>query len=63
VLQLLADGRPNREIAEELVVTVDTVKSHVTHILDKLGVANRTQAVTRAHELGLLLSRPPRHQP
>jgi LuxR family transcriptional regulator, maltose regulon positive regulatory protein len=54
VLQLLADGRPNREIAEELVVTVDTVKSHVTHILDKLGVANRTQAVTRARELGLL---------
>jgi LuxR family transcriptional regulator, maltose regulon positive regulatory protein len=37
VLQLLADGRSNRAIAEELVVTVDTVKSHVTHLLDKLG--------------------------
>jgi LuxR family maltose regulon positive regulatory protein len=36
------------------VVTVDTVKSHVSHILDKLGVANRTQAVARARELGLL---------
>jgi LuxR family transcriptional regulator, maltose regulon positive regulatory protein len=54
VLQLLADGSSNRAIAEELVVTVDTVKSHVTHILDKLGAANRTQAVTRARELGLL---------
>jgi LuxR family transcriptional regulator, maltose regulon positive regulatory protein len=54
VLQLLAAGSSNRAIAEELVVTVDTVKSHVTHILDKLGVANRTQAVVRARELGLL---------
>jgi LuxR family transcriptional regulator, maltose regulon positive regulatory protein len=54
VLQLLADGSSNRAIAEELVVTLDTVKSHVTHVLDKLGVANRTQAVTRARELGLL---------
>jgi LuxR family transcriptional regulator, maltose regulon positive regulatory protein len=54
VLRLLADGGSNRAIAEELVVTVDTVKSHVTHILDKLGAANRTQAVTRARELGLL---------
>jgi LuxR family maltose regulon positive regulatory protein len=54
VLQLLADGRPNQAIAKELVVSVDTVKSHVSHILDKLGVANRTQAVARARELGLL---------
>jgi LuxR family maltose regulon positive regulatory protein len=36
------------------VVTVETVKSHVGHILDKLGVTNRTQAVARARELGLL---------
>jgi LuxR family maltose regulon positive regulatory protein len=36
------------------VITLDTVKRHVTHILDKLGVANRVQAVTRARELGLL---------
>ena len=56
VLHLLATGSSNRAIADELVVAVDTVKSHVTHILDKLGVANRTQAVTRARELGLLTS-------
>jgi LuxR family maltose regulon positive regulatory protein len=54
VLELLAAGRPNQAIAEELVVTLDTVKSHVTHIFDKLGADNRTQAVTRARELGLL---------
>jgi LuxR family maltose regulon positive regulatory protein len=52
--QLLAAGSSNQAIAEELVVTVDTVKSHVTHMLDRLGVANRTQVVTRANELGLL---------
>jgi ATP/maltotriose-dependent transcriptional regulator MalT len=54
VLALLADGRSNQAIAEELVITLDTVKRHVSHLLDKLGAANRTQAVTRARELGLL---------
>jgi LuxR family maltose regulon positive regulatory protein len=54
VLQLLAAGKPNPTIAEELVITLDTVKRHVTHILGKLGAANRTHAVTRARELGLL---------
>jgi DNA-binding CsgD family transcriptional regulator len=54
VLGLLAAGKPNPAIAQELVITLDTVKRHVTHILDKLGVANRVQAVTRARELGLL---------
>jgi LuxR family maltose regulon positive regulatory protein len=54
VLRLLADGRSNRAIAEELVISLDTVKRHVTHVLDKLGAANRTQAVTRARDLGLL---------
>jgi LuxR family maltose regulon positive regulatory protein len=54
VLGLLAAGRSNQAIAEELVITLHTVKRHVTHILDKLGAANRTQAVTRAQELGLL---------
>jgi LuxR family transcriptional regulator, maltose regulon positive regulatory protein len=54
VLELLAAGKPNQAIAEELVITLHTVKRHVTHILDKLGAANRTQAVTRARELGLL---------
>jgi LuxR family maltose regulon positive regulatory protein len=54
VLGLLAAGQSNQAIAEELVITLDTVKRHVTHILDKLGAANRTQAVTRARALGLL---------
>jgi LuxR family maltose regulon positive regulatory protein len=54
VLALLAAGRSNQQIAEELVVALDTVKKHVSHILDKLGAANRTQAVARARELQLL---------
>jgi LuxR family transcriptional regulator, maltose regulon positive regulatory protein len=54
VLRLLAAGKPNRQIAEELVVTPNTVKKHVTHILDKLGAGNRTEATARARELGLL---------
>ena len=54
VLRLLAAGRRNQEIAEELVVALSTVKKHVTHILDKLGAANRTQATARARALGLL---------
>jgi LuxR family maltose regulon positive regulatory protein len=47
-------GRPNRAIAKQLVVTLDTVKRHLSHLFGKLEVANRTQAVTRARELGLL---------
>ena len=54
VLGMLAAGRSNRAIASELVVTVDTVKKHVSHVLDKLGAANRTEAVARARELGLI---------
>jgi LuxR family transcriptional regulator, maltose regulon positive regulatory protein len=54
VLELLAAGRSNQQIADELVVVLDTVKKHVGHILDKLGAANRTQAVARARALGLL---------
>ncbi|HET6748274.1 MAG TPA: LuxR C-terminal-related transcriptional regulator [Actinomycetes bacterium] len=54
VLVLLAAGASNRQIADELVVAVETVKKHVSHILDKLGAANRTQAVARARQLGLL---------
>jgi LuxR family transcriptional regulator, maltose regulon positive regulatory protein len=54
VLGLLAAGRSNQQIADELLVVLDTVKKHVSHILDKLGVANRTQAVARARALGLL---------
>jgi LuxR family maltose regulon positive regulatory protein len=49
VLALLAAGTPNQQIA-----SLETVKKHVSHILSKLGAANRTQAVARARELGLL---------
>jgi LuxR family maltose regulon positive regulatory protein len=54
VLGLLAAGKSNQQIADELVVVLDTVKKHVGHILDKLSAANRTQAVARARALGLL---------
>jgi DNA-binding NarL/FixJ family response regulator len=54
VLELLAQGQTNGEIADALVVAVATVKFHVEHIIAKLGVADRTQAAVRAVELGLL---------
>jgi LuxR family transcriptional regulator, maltose regulon positive regulatory protein len=54
VLRLVAAGRSNQRIAHELVVALDTVKRHVTHILGKLGAANRTEAVARARQLGLI---------
>ena len=47
VLGMLAAGRSNRAIAGELVVTLDTVKKHVSHVMGKLGAANRTEAVAR----------------
>jgi LuxR family maltose regulon positive regulatory protein len=54
VLHLMATGASNQEIAEALVIAVNTVKRHARNIFDKLGVGNRTQAVARARELGLL---------
>jgi len=54
VLGMLAAGRSNQAIADQLVVTLDTVKKHVSHLLGKLGAVNRTEAVTRARELGLI---------
>ena len=54
VLGMLAAGRSNQAIAGELVVTLDTVKKHVTHVLGKLGAASRTEAAARARELGLI---------
>ncbi|MEV0237974.1 response regulator transcription factor [Nonomuraea sp. NPDC050786] len=53
VLGLLAIGCPNEEIAEKLVITEATVRSHVLKILRKLGVRNRTEAVFIAHQRGL----------
>ena len=54
VLEMLAAGRSNQVIASQLVVTLDTVKKHVSHVLGKLGAANRTEAVARARELSLI---------
>jgi LuxR family maltose regulon positive regulatory protein len=54
ILRLMAKGLSNREIAERLVITVGTTKSHVHHILEKLGTESRMQAATKARELGLV---------
>ncbi len=54
VLWLLAQGTSNQEIAQELVITIDTVKRHISHIFSKLGVNNRIQAVRQAQKLDLL---------
>jgi ATP/maltotriose-dependent transcriptional regulator MalT len=54
VLQLIASGASNPQIAGALFIAVDTVKRHCTHIYRKLGVSNRTQAATRGKELHLV---------
>ena len=54
VLQMLAAGSRTRRIAAQLVVSLDTVKKHVSHVLGKLGAANRTEAVARARQLDLI---------
>lgn len=54
VLRLLAQGSSNREIAQHLQIVEDTVKVHVRHILSKLGVQSRTQAVLCAIHFGLV---------
>jgi LuxR family transcriptional regulator, maltose regulon positive regulatory protein len=54
ILRLLAAGASNHDIAAELVITVNTTKKHIVNILGKLDAANRTQAVSRARDLGLL---------
>jgi LuxR family maltose regulon positive regulatory protein len=53
VLKLVMAGKSNREIADELVISVGTAKWHVHNVLQKLGVNNRPQAIARAHELGI----------
>jgi DNA-binding NarL/FixJ family response regulator len=57
VLRLLVQGKTNQEIAEDLLISRATAKVHVQHIIAKLGVSDRTQAIVRAFEVGLM--RPP----
>ena len=54
VLALVAQGSSNPEIARELFLSEATVKTHLLHVFEKLGVSDRTRAVTRAMELGIL---------
>lgn len=54
VLQLIATGASNKEIGAQLYITEGTVKNHVTNILGKLGVRDRTQAALKAKELGII---------
>jgi DNA-binding NarL/FixJ family response regulator len=53
VLRLVVKGRNNTEIAEELIVSEATVKTHINHIFSKLGARDRAHAVVLAHQLGL----------
>jgi len=54
VLQKIAEGLSNQEIAEQLYISETTVKSHVSNLLAKLDAKRRTQAVRNAREMGVL---------
>src|SRR5256885_33460 len=54
VLRLLAAGASNQDIAQTLVISLDTVKKHVSNLLGKLGASSRTQAIIQARALSLL---------
>ena len=59
ILRLVASGLSNAEIGQELYITDATVKTHVTHILQKLDLRDRVQAVVLAHQAGLFGADPP----
>lgn len=54
VLQELAEGRSNKEIAAKLNVSPNTIKTHISRLFEKLGAKRRTDAINRARELGIL---------
>jgi DNA-binding NarL/FixJ family response regulator len=62
VLRLLAQGQSNKEIAHDLNIGEQTVKTHVGHILNKLGVSSRTQAALHAVRIGLVTDSPLNHR-
>ena len=54
ILRLMAAGYSNQAVADKLVLSLATVKSHVVHIMNRLGASSRMEAVAQARELGLL---------
>jgi DNA-binding NarL/FixJ family response regulator len=59
VLQLLSEGRSTAEVAQELILSVNTVRNHITHLMAKLGVRSRLEAVNVAVRRGLIRFDPP----
>jgi DNA-binding NarL/FixJ family response regulator len=57
VLRRLADGKTNKEIGVELSIAESTVKVHLTHLFEKLGVSNRTEAIASAARRGIVRMR------